>query len=163
MTHNLKLHPWPVDPNVLQQAVTTGDTQLEPPTEGQPAPELILSPVHSWQYEEVVFTEPTEAFYSSLLSVTPLPLPPKNRFPRQLIHRLGGGGNIGEFSRLMEAEEGQRLDDAKRKAEEEMAKMRNDLAQFDKDIAGESLPLVSCFGSWLMTLYTELKQQVHRI
>ncbi|KDN44910.1 yeats-domain-containing protein [Tilletiaria anomala UBC 951] len=43
----------------------------------QPMPTLIEQPpvVHSWQYEEIVFPEPTEAFYEILVAHPPSPLP----------------------------------------------------------------------------------------
>ncbi|CAO1629830.1 unnamed protein product [Parajaminaea phylloscopi] len=41
-----------------------------------PAPAIVLPPVvHSWQYDEVVFPEPTESFYQVLINHPPTPLP----------------------------------------------------------------------------------------
>jgi YEATS domain-containing protein 4 len=36
--------------------------------------QIILTPVRSWQYDEIVFTEPTEAFFKLLIATPPTPL-----------------------------------------------------------------------------------------
>lgn len=127
-------------------AALTLPLPLPPPGEDptiEEAPQLILSPVHSWQYEEVVFSEPTEAFYSLLFSKSPTPLPPANRHPKELITVLGGGGNFGEFSVEMETEEGARLDTATKETMEEIEALRLRLIGGEKDLIGESsLPLL---------------------
>ena len=51
--HHLKLHPW------------------APPAPGEPLPPA----VHSWQYDEIVFPEPLEAFYEVLMAHPPTPWP----------------------------------------------------------------------------------------
>ncbi len=95
---------------------------------------MVLSPIHSWQYEEVVFSEPTEAFYTTLLEHQPTGLPKMNRHPRELTHALGGGGNIGEFSQEMELAEGARLDEAKKKTLELNEEMRTKLKQHEETL-----------------------------
>lgn len=57
--HHLKLHAWPAP----------GQTEL-PSVPPPPAPV-----VHSWQYDEIVFPEPLEAFYDILMANPPTPLP----------------------------------------------------------------------------------------
>lgn len=37
-------------------------------------PQIIATPVHAWQYDEIVFNEPTEALYSILISSPATPL-----------------------------------------------------------------------------------------
>ncbi|GAA5928725.1 hypothetical protein JCM1841_001036 [Sporobolomyces salmonicolor] len=131
--HHLKLHPWPVDPILYAQPPLdpSGIPEAEPP---QPVP--ILSPVHSWQYEEIVFSEPTETFYTTLLTNPPTPLPKTNRHPRTLTHPLSGGGNIGEFSQDMEKEEGDRLEEAKRKTLAQIEELRQQLVGHEAELAG---------------------------
>lgn len=104
-----------------------------------PAPEqrkLVLSPVHSWQYEEIVFVEPVEQFYAALLAHPPTPLPPKNRYPGVLKHQLGVGGNIGEFSAQMELDERDRMDKARQGVVDEMELLRKKLAGHEKELQG---------------------------
>ncbi|GJN91809.1 hypothetical protein Rhopal_004832-T1 [Rhodotorula paludigena] len=134
--HHLKLHPWPVDPILYAQPSATGEpTSLT--EDGQPIlPAPVISPVHSWQYEELVFTEPTEAFYATLLEHKPTPLPRTNRHPKLLTHPLSSGGNIGEFSVEMEEEEGRRIDKARDKTLEQIEEMRKQLVGFDQELAG---------------------------
>lgn len=167
-THHLKLHPWPLDLSTVPTPISqgsesaiaaaaaaanasngnTGDGSTPAPLPEQP--KLVLSPVHSWQYEEVVFVEPTEAFYTVLLTNPPTPLPPNNRHPKTLTYALGGGGNIGEFSRQMEKEEGDRMEAARKKALSEIEELRQALVNHEKELQGE-LPagIASCYShSW---------------
>lgn len=139
-THHLKLHPWPLDLSSLPPAppplpLNPDGTEPEPLPSSDP-PALVLSPVHSWQYEEIVFVEPTELFYSTLLATPPSPLPTKNRHPKTLVHALGGGGNFGEFSGEMESSEGGRMDEARKKALREIEEMRKVLVGHEKELQG---------------------------
>lgn len=137
-THHLKLHPWPLDLSSLP-APPSPSAGLDPGSAPPPdPPAVVLSPVHSWQYEEIVFVEPTETFYATLLARPPAPLPRANRHPRTLIHALGGGGNFGEFSLEMEKQEGDRMEDARRKALAEIEEMRKTLVGHEKDLSGAS-------------------------
>lgn len=63
-----------VDPldSVDEQAMQESATIVEDVTAVATSP--IFSPVHSWQYDEIVFNEPTEAFYATLISVPVTPL-----------------------------------------------------------------------------------------
>lgn len=140
-THHLKLHPWPLDPTLsLAPPPLPTDPSVDPSVAPPPVPDtppVILSPIHSWQYEEIIFAEPTETFYSILLSHTPTGLPPSNRHPRILQHPLSGGGNIGEFSLEMEKEEGDRLEAARAKVLGEMEEMRKRLVGNEQVLGGE--------------------------
>lgn len=133
--HHLKLHPWlpAVPPLPADHDPANGELPVPEPN----TPALVLSPVHSWQYEEVVFVEPTEAFYTLLLEHAPKPLPATNRHPRTLVHALGGGGNIGEFSVEMERGEGAKMDEARKKVLEEIETMRKTLVDREKELTGE--------------------------
>jgi YEATS domain-containing protein 4 len=89
--HHLKLHPWPAGhgnapsnitplapPNPAAAAAggepgANGDTALVAPTT------VVRTPVHSWQYDEVVFNEPTEALYNLLIEHPTTPLYVYNR------------------------------------------------------------------------------------
>lgn len=133
--HHLKLHPWPIDPILYHQPIAPGDPP-NPELVGHPAP--VLSPVHSWQYEEIVFTEPTETFYATLLEHRPSPLPKSNRHPKLLTHPLSAGGNVGEFSTDMEAEEGVRIEKAKQKTLEQIEEMRKQLLGYEQELGGAS-------------------------
>ncbi|GAA6035365.1 hypothetical protein JCM8097_008835 [Rhodosporidiobolus ruineniae] len=138
--HHLKLHPWPVDPILYHQPTPAppadGDPSSEQATPQPLIPAPVLSPVHSWQYEEVVFTEPTEPFYATLLKHSPTPLPRTNRHPRLLTHALSAGGNIGEFSLSMEDDEAERLEKAKLKTLEQIAELRRSLEAHDVELQG---------------------------
>ncbi|GAA5983310.1 hypothetical protein JCM11641_002260 [Rhodosporidiobolus odoratus] len=131
--HHLKLHPWPIDPILYHQPIAPGDPP-NPELVGHPAP--VLSPVHSWQYEEIVFTEPTETFYATLLEHRPSPLPKSNRHPKLLTHPLSAGGTVGEFSTDMEAEEGVRIEKAKQKTLEQIEEMRKQLLGYEQELGG---------------------------
>lgn len=145
-THHLKLHPWPTEvpaplsllpaPVAAVIGSTTSATGTPEPIVGPP---MLLSPVHSWQYEEIIFAEPTETFYSLLLSRPPTPLPKSNRHPQNLQYPLGGGGNMGEFTMDMEKEEGDRLDAAKKQTLEEIEGLRKRLIGNEKDLTGSFL------------------------
>ena len=65
--HLLKLHPWTVKDNLI----------IPMPEGGRGAdggPSLDVVPVHSWQYDEVVFNDPTEALYNIMIQTPPTPL-----------------------------------------------------------------------------------------
>lgn len=62
--HLLKLHPWTVKNNVVIPA----------PEAGPGADPLNSMPVHSWQYDEIVFNDPTEALYNIMTQNAATPL-----------------------------------------------------------------------------------------
>ena len=167
-SHHLKLHPYPLPPapapapapaptptpTLPAALVLPADPSAAPgsppslmnvdaapaPVE-QVLPQPLLTPVHAWQYEEIVFSEPTETFYAVLLSQTPTPLPRSNRLEvtdRTLA--MSSGGNIGEFSLDMEAEEGERLEEARKGALAEMEVLRQKLISNEKELTGEFAP-----------------------
>ncbi|KAE8271769.1 hypothetical protein A4X09_0g538 [Tilletia walkeri] len=74
--HHLKLHPWlppavkPPSSKKEEDLATLAAQQAKDLTALRPPPV-----VHSWQYEDIVFPEPTEAFYEILLANPPTQLP----------------------------------------------------------------------------------------
>ena len=86
-------------------------------------------PVHSWQYDEIVFNDPFQSFLSILTDNPPTPLPKAKRRPvpfhtsnpNSLEDSKGG---VPEFNASMEKEEADRLDTAKKAVEEQTEKMR---------------------------------------
>ncbi|GAA5940384.1 YEATS domain-containing protein YAF9 [Sporobolomyces koalae] len=145
LNHHLKLHPWPVDPILYAQPSLIQDPNAPPPTTTttttttgtgeqvvQPVP--IISPVHSWQYEEIIFNEPTEHFYTTLLQHPPTPLPLSNRFETVLTHPLSRGGNIGELSLAIERQEFEKLEGGKVRTENLIKDMRDNLIECEKEL-----------------------------
>lgn len=138
--HHLKLHPWPIDPilyaqpSLIQNPNDPPQPPTDPPQLVQPIP--IISPVHSWQYEEIIFNEPTEHFYTTLLSNPPTPLPGNNRFPEVLTNPLSGGGNIGEFSKEMERREFERLEGGRVRTGKLIDEMKRQLIEAEKEMNG---------------------------
>lgn len=66
---------------------TTTEATEPPPTENivaAPTPISIAAkyPVHSWQYDELVFSDPPSNFLTLMNEHAPIPLPPKNRRAR---------------------------------------------------------------------------------
>jgi YEATS domain-containing protein 4 len=144
LNHHLKLHPWPIDPILYAQPSLIQDPNAPPPStttteDSQPQlvqPVPIISPVHAWQYEEIIFNEPTEQFYSTLLSNPPTRLPPSNRFPQILTNPLSGGGNIGEFSQEMERSEFEKLEGGKVRTVNLIKDMKDSLINYEKELGG---------------------------
>ncbi|GAA5980470.1 hypothetical protein JCM10908_001663 [Rhodotorula pacifica] len=132
--HHLKLHPWPIDPILYSQPTASGETAIPSHPDNPNPPPPVLSPVHSWQYEELCFTEPTEAFYGVLLEHKPTPLPKTNRHPKLLTHPLSSGGNIGEFSLEMEEEEAARIEKAREKTLEQIEDLRRQLVSHNEEL-----------------------------
>ena len=58
--HHLKLHPW---------AVGTDGTVSD-----QKHDDEHIGPVHAWQYDEIVFNDPTESLYNIMMQHAPTPL-----------------------------------------------------------------------------------------
>lgn len=110
--HLLKLHPWTIDP-----ATGVSVAMMNPKT-GVPMSisELEVPAVHSWQFDEIVFPEPTEAFYNLAIANPPTPLPKTPRIPHHGIVApisVHNGGLLGEFCGETEEKEGQKIVAAK--------------------------------------------------
>ncbi|KAG8865166.1 NuA4 histone H4 acetyltransferase complex and the SWR1 complex subunit [Tulasnella sp. 330] len=123
--HHLALHGWGPQPNANGAAT--------------PAP-ILAGPINAWQYDEFVFSEPTKAFLDTLLQRPPTPLPKVRRrgapphiaYPPSLTASNKGG--MPEFTMLMEKEEGERLDTAKRNIVSETDQLRGILIEREKEM-----------------------------
>lgn len=115
--HHLKLHPW--------TAPGSGEPEI-PPLDVAAK----MGPVHSWQYDEIVFHEPYQAFLNILTAHPPKPLPRTKRRPVPF-HTANPGsleaskGGVPEFTQEMEKEEAERLDRALKTIVEDTHVWRN--------------------------------------
>ncbi|KAF7317745.1 Yeats-domain-containing protein [Mycena kentingensis (nom. inval.)] len=114
--HHLKLHPW----------AAAGDPEIPPLDVAAKS-----GPVHSWQYDELVFTDPFQTFLNTLMAHPPTPLVKTRRkpVPFHLAHGAGlqaSRGGTPEFTQQMEREEAERFEEARRTllAEEDKWKLR---------------------------------------
>ncbi|KAH9943200.1 yeats family protein [Epithele typhae] len=123
--HHLKLHPWTL--------VTGPDVEI-------PTPEVAakLGPVHSWQYDEIVFNDPFQSFLNLLTAHPPTSLPKIKRRPVPF-HTAdpssleASKGGVPEFQQEMEKEEGERLEKALKTIIEDTHKWRNKLIECEKE------------------------------
>jgi YEATS domain-containing protein 4 len=122
--HHLKLHPW----------AATGEAEI-PPLEVA----MKMGPVHSWQYDEVVFNDPFQNFLNILTLHPPTPLPKTKTKPvpfhlanpKSLEASRGG---LPEFISLMEKEEAERLEEARKKVIEEQSKWHKKLIEREREL-----------------------------
>ncbi|PPQ67572.1 hypothetical protein CVT25_012066 [Psilocybe cyanescens] len=122
--HHLKLHPW----------TATGEPEI-------PSLEVATKagPVHSWQYDEVVFNDPYQNFLNILLQHPPTPLPKVKRKPIPF-HLANPGsleaskGGVPEFNALMEKEESERLEEARKAVIAEQDRWREKLIEKEKEL-----------------------------
>ena len=125
--HHLKLHPWTI----------VGATEPEnPPLEVAAK----IGPVHSWQYDEVVFNDPFQSFLNILTAHPPTPLPKTK--PRPVpFHTANPAsleaskGGVPEFTQEMEKEEAERLEAARKKVIAKQNKWRDLLIEKEKELA----------------------------
>ena len=124
--HHIKLHPWTISPPV-------GDQVENPPTG------TLDEPVHSWQYDEIVFHDPYQNFLNILTQRPPTPLP-KTRTKPVPFHMSNPGsleaskGGVPEFTALMEKEEYDRLEEAKKAIVVEQARWKEILLEKEKEL-----------------------------
>ncbi|KAF8638684.1 hypothetical protein AX16_010466 [Volvariella volvacea WC 439] len=76
-------------------------------------------PVHSWQYDEIVFNDPYQNFLNILMAHPPTPLPKaKTRpVPFHQAHPASleaSKGSVPEFTTLMIQDESERLEEGKK-------------------------------------------------
>lgn len=118
------MHPWTL----------TGDPEI-PPLEQA----IALGPVHSWQYDEIVFTDPYQSFLNILTARPPTPLPKMKRRPIPF-HTANPGsleaskGGLPEFTQAMEKEEAERLEEAKKSVIAQQNKWRAILIEREKEL-----------------------------
>lgn len=122
--HHLKLHPW----------TASGDPEI-PPLDVA----MKLGPVHSWQYDEIVFNDPYQNFLNLLTTHPPTPLPKAKRRPVPF-HLANPGsleaskGGVPEFNTLMEKEEADRLEEARKTIVSEQDRWRDILIEREKEL-----------------------------
>ena len=119
--HHLKLHPW----------TPSGEPEIPPPDVA-----IKLGPVHSWQYDEIVFNDPYQNFLNLLTQNPPTALPKATRKPVPFNLANPGSleasrGGVPEFTSAMEKEEGDRLEEARKTVIAEQDRWRTML--FDKE------------------------------
>jgi len=119
--HHLKLHAW----------------NSQPPSSETPPP--LDVPINAWQYDEIVFTDPTQTFLEILLDNPPTPLPKVRRrnAPPHIAHPaslLVSFKGMPEFTALMEKEEYERLDVAKKEIVQQTDKLRALLIEREKEM-----------------------------
>ncbi|KAH8082570.1 hypothetical protein HD553DRAFT_273917, partial [Filobasidium floriforme] len=123
---------------VADSAVKGGNEPAEPPTASStdsstPVVQINPLPVHSWQYDQFVFTDPTTTLYQLLLDHPETPLPRRSLRMGQGKH-MGEGAILGvdrgsagvplEFTQEMEVAERERLEQARRSLVEETDRWR---------------------------------------
>ncbi|CDO73800.1 hypothetical protein BN946_scf185015.g129 [Trametes cinnabarina] len=98
-----------------------------------------MGPVHSWQYDEIVFRDPFQSFLNILTAHPPTPLPKNKRRPIPF-HMANPGsleaskGGTPEFTQEMEKEEADRLDAAKQKLAQEHSKLVDTIVKKEKEL-----------------------------
>ncbi|KAI0638445.1 yeats family protein [Trametes polyzona] len=124
--HHLKLHPW--------TAVGSGEPEI-PPLEAAAK----MGPVHSWQYDEIVFHDPYQTFLNILTAHPPTPLPKTKRRPIPF-HTANPAsleaskGGVPEFTQEMEKDEAERLEAARVKLAKEHERLREILLQKEAEL-----------------------------
>lgn len=128
LLHHLKLHPWTL----------SGEPEI-PPLDVA----LKAGPVHSWQYDEIVFNDPFQNFLNLLTSHPPTAIPrhKKHRVPFHTANPASfeeskgkGEGDVPpEFWVGMISEEAERLDEARKKVIGEQERMRNALIEKEQE------------------------------
>lgn len=99
-----------------------------------------MGPVHSWQYDEVVFNDPFQTFFNILTAHPPTPLPKTRRRPipyhtSNPASLEASKGGLPEFTQEMEKDEAERLEAARKKVIAEQEKWRNILIEKEKELA----------------------------
>lgn len=122
--HHLKLHPW----------AAVGEPEI-PPLEAA----IKAGPVHSWQYDELVFNDPFQTFLTTLTAHPPTPLTRNRRKPVPFhIAHLGSleasKGGTPEFTLQMEKEEAERLEEARKAIVAEEERWRMKLLEKEKEL-----------------------------
>ncbi|KAF7335318.1 Yeats family protein [Mycena sanguinolenta] len=122
--HHLKLHPW----------TASGDPEI-PPLDAA----IKAGPVHSWQYDELVFNDPFQTFLATLTAHPPTQLVRSRRkpVPFHLAHQGGfeaSKGGTPEFTQQMEKEEAERLEEARKAIVAEDERWRVKLVEKEKEL-----------------------------
>ena len=97
-----------------------------------------MGPVHSWQYDEIVFNDPFQSFLNILMAHPPTPLPKNKRRPVPF-HTANPAsleaskGGTPEFQQEMEKEEAERIEKALKTVVEDTHKWRNKLIEKENE------------------------------
>ncbi|KAL0950114.1 hypothetical protein HGRIS_010111 [Hohenbuehelia grisea] len=123
--HHLKLHPW----------TASGDPEPIPPLDVA----MKMGPVHSWQYDEITFNDPYQNFLTILTNHPPTPLPKAKRkpVPFHTSHPASleaSKGGVPEFTTVMEKEEADRLEEAKKTVLKQHAEMKLHLEEKEREL-----------------------------
>ena len=98
-----------------------------------------MGPVHSWQYDEILFSDPFQNFLNILTAHPPTPLP-KTRTKPVPFHLANPNsleasrGGVPEFNTLMVKDELERLEEARKKLVEEHAKWHKRLIEGEQEL-----------------------------
>ncbi|KAF5371169.1 hypothetical protein D9758_004153 [Tetrapyrgos nigripes] len=128
--HHIKLHPWTL----------SGEPEI-PPLEDA----IRKGPVHSWQYDEIVFSDPYQNFLNLLMAHPPTLLPKDRRNkpapfhianPSSLREAANVTSEIGvpEFMQAMEKDEAERLEAAKKQVLAEQEKWKKILLEKNEEL-----------------------------
>jgi len=125
--HHIKLHPW---------TTTAAGEQAE-----NISASTLDEPVHSWQYDEIVFSDPYQNFLNLLTQHPPTPLPKTKTkpVPFHLSNSNPGSleaskGGLPEFTVVMEKEEYDRLEEAKKSILAEQTRWKEILLEKEKEL-----------------------------
>ena len=123
--HHLKLHPW----------MEGESSSVPPPREVAKK----LGPVHSWQYDEIVFTDPFQSFLNILTAHPPTPLPRTSKRPvpyntANPASLEASRGGVPEFTQSMGKEEAERLETAKKMINTEIERLKIRLHEREKEL-----------------------------
>jgi YEATS domain-containing protein 4 len=100
-----------------------------------------FGPIHSWQYDEVVFVDPFQSFLQILMQHPPTPLPSRSTRPvpfhtanptRTALEASKGG--VPEFNLEMEREEASRLDKAYKAVLEEQERWKTIVEEKEREL-----------------------------
>ncbi|KAG0145234.1 hypothetical protein CROQUDRAFT_671878 [Cronartium quercuum f. sp. fusiforme G11] len=158
--HPLKLHPWIENPLLplfktpwldqtpddllkasesINSPIPNHNHTQHSNVENSKSIEMTESPfppsIHSWQYDEIVFTEPTESLYQKLIESPPTPLPLNNRFSHHYVKQIGSKGESGEFTLEIEKNEYKKLNWSNLKILIEIDKLRGKLIRDERELA----------------------------
>lgn len=125
--HHLKLHPW----------MEGEGSSIPPPRDVA----LKYGSVNSWQYDEIVFTDPFQSFMNILAGHPPTPLPRTSKKPvpyntANPASLEASRGGVPEFTQGMEREEAERLEAAKKIVVAELERLRIRLHEREKELEG---------------------------
>lgn len=144
LQHGLKLHDWVHDPNfsipkvwLQSESDLTNSDQTNISIDGNNHKEtsnLQETPIHSWQYDEIVFSEPTENFYNKLLANPPTPLPFNNRFPVGIVKQISNKGESGELTIDIAKNEFKKLNWSELKILMEIDRLKGKLSKDEKEL-----------------------------